>query len=101
MQEPNDHGFLLGAVAKRARRRLQRVLEAIDMVAELVALQFLERSQHVVGQLVVADFEFALEELVLLIRALIHAGETDRAFHDIPLPTMSAAHSRAFSGRLP
>jgi hypothetical protein len=32
---------------------------------------------------------------------LIHAGEIDCAFHDLPSPAVSAAYSLAFSGGLP
>jgi hypothetical protein len=50
VQERADHGLLVGAILLRAGRGLQRVLVAIDPVAELVAGHLPEHAQQIVGQ---------------------------------------------------
>jgi hypothetical protein len=61
VQEGDDHRLLVGAVAERTRRRLQRVLAAVDVIAEFVPCSFERRALSGSSP----DFELALEELVL------------------------------------
>jgi len=77
VEQRHHHHLLVGAVAVGAGRALQAVLVAVDLVAELVAGEPVQRAQDVVRQFVFQFLVVPVEELILFARALIHADEAD------------------------
>jgi len=85
VQQGDHHGFVVGAVALGARRALQRVLEPVDLVAKRIAAELVQKAENLVCQTDLVLLPVLVEKLVVLVRALIHADETDRAVvHSVP-----------------
>jgi len=83
VQQRAEHGLLVGRVARRARRGLQRMAVAVDLVAERVSAKALQHGENLVRQSDLMRLPVLVEKLVVLVGAFIHADEADRAaVHD-------------------
>src|SRR5215472_3177280 len=96
VEEGADHRLLIGAVTEGPACRLQRMLVAVDLVADLVARQAIQHTDDLVGQALYQWFIKTREKLVLLIGSIGHAREIDRFFH--ALYSYAAARSLSVGG---
>lgn len=58
VKQRHDNGFFISSIAIRACRSLQRMLITIDLVADPIALQLLQLSNHAIGNVHVEPLEF-------------------------------------------
>jgi hypothetical protein len=79
VQQSGDHHLFIGAVAMRTRRGLQRMLEAVDLVAHEVAGEQRQMRHQPVGQGGAEGAVMPLQELVFLACAVGHVDEVDGA----------------------
>jgi hypothetical protein len=75
VQQRHHHALLVGAVAQRSARRLQRMLVAVDRIADGVAGQLPEHGQHGIRQGVDMLQIAAVDDVEILDRRIVHPGE--------------------------
>jgi hypothetical protein len=80
----NQRGYqqlIIGTVAQRAGRRLQRVAKAADRITFERMIQLHERSDYVIRQLLGVIALRLVQQLVVLARAVCHSAETHHFVH--------------------
>ena len=75
MQERTDHIFFIPTVAQGAGRRLQAVLEPVDGVPAIVALQQLQVIEHPVREAALERLHLFGDQLPILRRRIDHRRE--------------------------